>query len=86
MKREGDSFVVTTDVPSFHAVQGELKKQGIAVESAELTKLPKASVHVDGDDVTKLLKLLDAIEDLDDVQKVHSNLDIDEAAFAQVEA
>jgi YebC/PmpR family DNA-binding regulatory protein len=86
MKREGETFVVTTDVPSFHAVQTELKKQGIAVESAELTKLPRASVHVDGEDVVKLLKLLDAIEDLDDVQKVHSNLDIDEAALAQVEA
>jgi YebC/PmpR family DNA-binding regulatory protein len=86
MKREGESLVVTTDVPSFHAVQTELKKQGIAVESAELTKLPKASVHVDGEDVAKLLKLLDAIEELDDVQKVHSNLDIDEAALAQVEA
>ena len=81
MKREGDSYVVITEVPSFHMVQAELKKQGIAVESAELTMIPKASVHVDGDDVKQLLKLLEALEDLDDVQKVHSNLDIDEAAM-----
>lgn len=86
LKREGDSFVVTTDIPSFHAVQAELKKQGIEVESAELEKLPKATVNVAGDDVAKLLKLLDALEDLDDVQKVYSNLDIDESAMAQVEA
>ncbi len=86
MKHEGDSYIVTTDIATFHAVQTELKKAGIDVESASLEKLPKASVHIDGEDVAKLLKLLDALEDLDDVQKVHSNLDIDEAALAQVEA
>ncbi|HEX6066689.1 MAG TPA: YebC/PmpR family DNA-binding transcriptional regulator [Longimicrobiales bacterium] len=86
MEREGDSYVVTTDIPSFHTVQSALKSAGIAVESASLEKLPKASVHVDGEDVTKLLKLLDALEELDDVQKVHSNLDIDESALAEAEA
>jgi YebC/PmpR family DNA-binding regulatory protein len=86
LRREGESFVVTTDVPSFHAVQEALKSAGIAVESASLEKLPKATVNVSGDDVTKLLKLLDALEDLDDVQKVHSNLDIDERAMAEAGA
>ena len=73
-------------VPAAYAVQGALKSAGTEVESASLEKLPKASVHVDGEDVNKLLKLLDALEELDDVQKVHSNLDIDEAALAQAEA
>jgi YebC/PmpR family DNA-binding regulatory protein len=86
MTREGDSFVITTDIPSFHAVQEALKSAGIKVESASLEKLPRASVHIDGEDVNKLLKLLDALEELDDVQKVHSNLDIDESAMAQVGA
>jgi YebC/PmpR family DNA-binding regulatory protein len=86
VKREGDSYVVTTDVASFHAVQSELKKQGIAIASAELDKMPKASVHVDGDDVAKLLKLLESLEELDDVQKVYSNMDVDEAVLAEVDA
>ncbi len=86
VKHEGDSFVVTTDIPSFHTLQTELKKARIDIESAELEKLPRASVHVDGEDVAKLLKLLEVLEDLDDVQKVYSNLDIDEAAMAQVDA
>lgn len=86
MRREGDSYIVTTDVPSFHAVQAELKKQGIDVASAELSMIPKVTVNVEGKDAEKLLKLLDALEDLDDVQKVHSNLDIDESAMAQAEA
>ena len=84
--REGDTYTITTEVASFHTVQDELKKQNIAIDSAEIAMIPKATVHVDGEDATKLLKLLDAIEELDDVQKVYSNLDIDESALAQVEA
>lgn len=86
LSREGDSYVVTTEVTDFHAVQDALLKQGITAESAEIAMLPKATVHVEGEDVAKLLKLLDAIEDLDDVQKVYSNLDIDESVLSQVEA
>jgi transcriptional/translational regulatory protein YebC/TACO1 len=41
---------------------------------------------VDGADVPKLLKLLEAVEELDDVQKVYSNLDVDEAALAEAGA
>ena len=84
--REGDSYTVTTDPASFHAVQEELRKHKIDTESAEIAMMPRASVHVDGEDATRLLKLLDAIEDLDDVQKVYSNLDIDESIIAEVEA
>ena len=86
LKREGDSYTVSTDVASFHAVQEALKNAGIEIESAELAMIPKATVTIEGDDVTKLLKLLDALEDLDDVQKVSSNLDIDEAALEKVGA
>jgi transcriptional/translational regulatory protein YebC/TACO1 len=77
---------VTTDVPSFHAVQDGLKQAGIEIESAELDKLPKVTVNVTGDDVAKLMKLLDVLEELDDVQKVYSNLEIDESAMTQVDA
>ncbi|MGQ0561781.1 MAG: YebC/PmpR family DNA-binding transcriptional regulator [Gemmatimonadota bacterium] len=86
LQREGDTYTVTTDPTAFHAVQDELKRQGIQIESAELSMIPKTAVHVEGDDVAKLLKLLDALEELDDVQKVHSNLDIDEAALTEAEA
>jgi YebC/PmpR family DNA-binding regulatory protein len=86
LKREGDTYTVSTDVASFHAVQEALKMAGIEVESAELAMIPKATVRIEGDDVTKLFKLFDALEDLDDVQKVSSNLDIDEAALEKVGA
>ena len=86
LKREGDTYTVSTDVASFHAVQEALKKAGIEIESAELAMIPKATVRIEGDDVAKLFKLFDALEDLDDVQKVSSNLDIDEAALEKVGA
>ncbi len=76
-------FVVTCDFTAFNEVLERLKEAGIAVLSAEVTWIAKNEVAVGGDDAVKLLKLLDAMEDLDDVQKVHSNADIDESALAE---
>ena len=86
LQRDGDVYVVSTDVASFHAVQEGLKQQGIAPEQAELAMVPKATVAVAGDEAQKLLRLLDALDDVDDVQKVHSNADIDEAVLAEAGA
>ena len=83
MRRDGDMYVVTTDVASFHAVQQALRAQGIEFEEAELAMVPRTTVPVSGLEAQRLLKLLDALEELDDVQKVHSNADIDEAALAE---
>jgi transcriptional/translational regulatory protein YebC/TACO1 len=48
--------------------------------------VPNATIAVSGAEAKGLLKLLDALDDLDDVQKVYSNADVDEAAFAEVDA
>ncbi len=85
VQRDGDVFVVTTELPTFAAVQDGLRTQGIAFDEAELAMVPKALVDVAGTDAQKLLRLLDALDDLDDVQKVYSNADVDDAAFAEVE-
>ena len=81
---DGDEFVVTTDVQRFNAVQDAIRGAGIEASSAELTRIAKTEVSVGGRDAEKLVKLLEALEDLDDVQKVHSNADIDEAVLAGV--
>lgn len=86
LRRDGDSYVITTEPAAFHVVQDQLRKHSIEIDSAELSMIPRTTMRVEGDDASKLLKLLDALEDLDDVQKVHSNLDIDEAALEKVEA
>lgn len=83
MQREDDTFVITTDVASFHAVQEALSGQGIAIDEAELAMVPQTMVSVEGEDAKRLVKLLDALDDADDVQKVYTNADIDEAALAE---
>ena len=59
------------------------RKAGVKFDEAELAMVASNTVAVAGEDAQKLLKLLSAIDDLDDVQKVYSNADIDEAAFAE---
>jgi YebC/PmpR family DNA-binding regulatory protein len=85
LRREDDAYLVTTTPAEFHAVQDKLKAQGIALEQAELAMVPKATVRVEGQDAQRLVRLLEALDELDDVQQVHSNADIDEQALAEVE-
>ena len=83
MEREDDTYVISTDPASFHEVQDALREQGITFEQAELAMVPKTMVEVKGEEAVRLVKLLDALDDADDVQKVYSNADIDEEALAQ---
>ena len=83
--REDDRFLVTTSPTDFHTVQQVLKAKKIAIVEAELAIVPKTTVKVDGKDADSLLKLLETIEELDDVQKVWANFDIDVAAMANLE-
>jgi YebC/PmpR family DNA-binding regulatory protein len=82
--REGDQFVVATEVPDFHAVQEGLKARRIAWDSAEIAMLPKNTVKVEGPSAGLLVRLMETIEEHDDVAKVFSNFDVDEEALAGV--
>jgi transcriptional/translational regulatory protein YebC/TACO1 len=82
--RDGDTFVITAPPAQLHAVQEQLKARGIAVQSAELAFIPRNTVKVEGGDAKKLLALIEALEEMDDVAKVHSNFDIDAEAMAAV--
>jgi len=81
---DGDELVITADVPHFNAVQDAIRDAGIEASSAELTRVAKSEIAVRGKAAERLVKLLEALEELDDVQKVHSNADIDEAVLAEV--
>ena len=65
------------------AVAEHLKEQGVEPSSAELTWVAQNEIKVEGSDAEKVISLLEALEDLDDVQKVHTNADIDEAILAE---
>lgn len=80
---DGEEFVVTAEPVEFAGVQGALKDAGIEASSAELTRVAKNEVEVAGKDAEKLLRLMEMLDDLDDVQKVHSNGDIDDAVLAE---
>lgn len=82
LKREGDQFIITTDPTSLHQVKGALEAKGIAIQESEIANLPKNTVRVEGKTAEQLLKLLEDIEDHDDVQKVAANFDMDVSEMA----
>lgn len=84
MERESDTYVVKTSPSDFHAVQEALRGSGIEIAEARLVMNPRTTVRVEGRDAEKLIALLEALEDQDDVQHVYSNLDIDEALLAEL--
>ena len=82
--RDGDTFLITAPVARLRAVPDALKTRHLPVQSAEIAMLPKSSVKVEGKDAANLLRLLEALDEMDDVAKVHSNFDIDADAMAAV--
>jgi YebC/PmpR family DNA-binding regulatory protein len=75
--REDEQFVITTAPNDLHAVKSALEKQGLVATEAALAWIPKSTVRVEGANAEALVKLLEALEDLDDVQKVDANFDMD---------
>ena len=77
-RREEDIYTVTTSPADFHAVKSGLEARGITFTEAEpVVMVPRSTVHVEGKTAEQLLKLMEEIEELDDVQKVWANFDID---------
>ena len=73
-----DSFEITMPVSEFGSVRDAIEKAGFAISNAEITRIPKNTVRVEGKDAERVLKLAEALEELDDVQSVHANFDIPE--------
>ena len=73
---EGDSLRIVCDPADLRAVRAALEEGGVEVESTEQTMLPKTTIEVGPGDARKLLSLIDALDDQDDVDQVHANFDI----------
>jgi YebC/PmpR family DNA-binding regulatory protein len=81
----GDGLVeVITEPADMPAVRTAVEEAGVSVESAEVTQIPATTVPVEEADARKILRLIDALDDLDDVQAVFSNYDIDDAVMEKV--
>ncbi len=80
----GTNFEVLAPPRIFDDVKAKLEKQGIQFVSAEVTKLPKNTVKLDLHQAEQMLKLVETLEDMDDVQNVHSNSDISDEVISQL--
>jgi len=73
---EGDTFEVVTNIGDFESVKEALEKASIETEMAEITMIPQNMLALQGKEAEQTFRLLDALEDCDDVQKVYTNADI----------
>ncbi|MCZ7526152.1 MAG: YebC/PmpR family DNA-binding transcriptional regulator [Acidimicrobiia bacterium] len=84
---QGDTWQVTTPPADLHAVRSALEEAGIAVASADLTMLPTTTVALaDLGSAKPVLRVMDALEDHDDVQSVYANFDIPDEILATMSA
>ena len=79
-----DVYEVITGPADLAAARDALTGSGVEIESADVTQRPRARVPVDEADASKLMKLIDALEESDDVGAVHANFDVDSAVLERV--
>jgi YebC/PmpR family DNA-binding regulatory protein len=79
-----DVYEVITEPADLATARDALTGSGVELESADLTQRPRARVPVDESDAGKLIKLIDALEENDDVNAVHANFDVDSAVLERV--
>jgi YebC/PmpR family DNA-binding regulatory protein len=79
-----DVYEVITEPADLATARDALTASGVELESADLTQRPRARVPVDESDAGKLIKLIDALEENDDVNAVHANFDVDSAVLERV--
>ncbi len=84
VRSSGDQWEVTCAPQDLRAVKDSLMEAGITFETAEVTQLPSTTIAVEAAQAIKVLRLVDALEDLDDVQQVFANFDISDEVMAEV--
>jgi YebC/PmpR family DNA-binding regulatory protein len=80
----GESYEIVSDASDLVDVRKALQEAGIDYDSAEASFLPSMNVELDADAARKVFKLIDALEDCDDVQNVYSNFDVSDEVMAEV--
>lgn len=79
MQDEGDVYEIFSAPEAFEAVTDALKAAGVETQAAEISMIPQNYIKLEGDDAKSMLKLYEALDDNDDVQKVYANFDINES-------
>jgi len=84
VKDEDGVIEVVTAPGDFETVRIALEEKGLAFESAEVTMIPQTMTKVEGKQAQSLMKMIDVLEDNDDVQNVHANFDISDEEMAEL--
>jgi len=86
VRHVGDTFEVTCSPDAFTSVCDAIDKAGLKTDLREITRIPKDTVDIDGNTARAVLKMMDGLDDHDDVQKVAANFNIPDEALAEIEA
>ncbi len=84
MVYEGNIVEVYTSVAEFNNVLNELRKRNYKIITSEISLIPQTTIKLEGDDAINMLKLMDALDDHDDVQKVFANFDIESEIMEKI--
>jgi len=82
IKIEGDVYEIVTAPEAFEDVRSTLEQQGLTFDVAEVTMMPQNTVPVEGKQAEQVLRLMEALDDQDDVRKAHANFDISDEVMA----
>ena len=86
VRDQGDGFEVVCEPTDLVAVRTALQDAGIDYDSAEAGFVPSVTVELDEDGATKVFRLIDALEDCDDVQNIYANFDVSDEVMAAIDA
>ncbi len=84
IKHEDNSYELTCEVDSYSQLSEALEKSEIPVEAKQITRIPMNTVEIEGEEARKILKLLEALDEHDDVQNVSANFSISDEVLAQL--
>ena len=84
LRDDGENWEVITDTSAFESVVEAVKNAGIQPTSAEVAMIPQNYIKLEGQQAGQMIRLVEALEDNDDVQHVHSNFDIDQKVLEEV--
>ncbi len=86
VKQEDDMFEITTEIAEFETVRKAVEEQGWKIEEASITMIPQNSVKLDGKKAEQMLKMMDVLDDHEDLQNVYANFDISEEEMMKLSA
>ena len=83
---DSDIYEIYTEYADLETVRGALEGKGIEMTTAELTMIPQSTVKLDGKHAEQMIRLFEALEEHDDIQKTYANFDIDESILEELSA